>query len=64
MTTLATSLMSSTFATTFALFGLQLPQKNLFSEISTESNPGPGFKTVDPGKSPGNGMGVAVSFPI
>ena len=46
MTTLATASGSSTLAVTIDLFGLQIPQNILLSEISTERNPGPGRNVV------------------
>ena len=57
MTTLTTSSGSKTFAVTLDLFGLQLPQKILLSEISTDKNPGPGRDDV------AVGTGVIVLMP-
>ena len=57
MTTLTTSSGSKTFAVTLDLFGLQLPQKILLSEISTDINPGPGRDDV------AVGTGVIVLMP-
>jgi hypothetical protein len=58
ITTLMTSFGSSTSAEITVLFGVQEPQKILFADTETDTNPGPGRDGVA-------GMtGVAVSIPI